>query len=217
MASLGFVAGSEPRSIRSYHRARLIWRNRIGEHTLIQTCLRRELEREKAWSRIHLVPLLLAEGDRDAYRRQQAALAREREIMKDVKDWEVRELPDIRVARLMTLLTNRVSICSMLLCVCRRSLLRIRLGRAYTTIPDTDRRAVLWCCDLPGRVTRRSSRTVRRIRQQSIPFGQGWHGCIHPRRDRSMGCSSALNLRAQPDKCATSGSHDAPESFGREG
>jgi len=24
----------------------------------------RELEREKAWSRIHLVPLLLAEGDR---------------------------------------------------------------------------------------------------------------------------------------------------------
>ena len=35
------------------------------------------------------MPLLLAEGDRDAYRRQQAALAREREIMKDVKDWEV--------------------------------------------------------------------------------------------------------------------------------
>lgn len=42
------------------------------------------------WSRIHLVPLLLAEGDRDTYRRQQAALAREREIMKDVKGWEVR-------------------------------------------------------------------------------------------------------------------------------
>lgn len=52
--------------------------------------LRRELQREKAWSRIHLVPLLLAEGDRDAYRRQAAALAREKEIMKDVKDWEVR-------------------------------------------------------------------------------------------------------------------------------
>jgi hypothetical protein len=31
----------------------------------------------------------MAEGDRDAYRRQQAALAREREIMKDVKGWEV--------------------------------------------------------------------------------------------------------------------------------
>ena len=49
----------------------------------------RELQREKIWSRIHLVPLLLAEGDRDAYRREQAALAREKEIMKDVKDWEV--------------------------------------------------------------------------------------------------------------------------------
>jgi len=49
----------------------------------------RELEREKVWSRLHLVPLLLAEGDRDAYRRQQAANAREREIMKDVKGWEV--------------------------------------------------------------------------------------------------------------------------------
>lgn len=50
----------------------------------------RELQREKVWSRIHLVPLLLAEGDRDAYRREQAALQREREIMKDVKGWEVR-------------------------------------------------------------------------------------------------------------------------------
>ncbi|KIL70271.1 hypothetical protein M378DRAFT_156361 [Amanita muscaria Koide BX008] len=50
---------------------------------------RRELEREKMWSRIHLVPLLMAEGDRDAYRRQQAALGREREIMKDVPGWEV--------------------------------------------------------------------------------------------------------------------------------
>jgi len=49
----------------------------------------RELQREKVWSRLHLVPLLLAEGDRDEYRRQQAANAREREIMKDVKGWEV--------------------------------------------------------------------------------------------------------------------------------
>ena len=32
---------------------------------------------------------LLAEADRDAYRRQQAALEREKEIMKDVKGWEV--------------------------------------------------------------------------------------------------------------------------------
>ncbi|KAK7676893.1 hypothetical protein QCA50_020149 [Cerrena zonata] len=50
---------------------------------------KRELQREKVWSRIHLVPLLLAEGDRDAYRRQQAALAREKEIMKGVEGWEV--------------------------------------------------------------------------------------------------------------------------------
>ncbi|KIY49487.1 hypothetical protein FISHEDRAFT_41300 [Fistulina hepatica ATCC 64428] len=49
---------------------------------------RRELEREKMWSRIHLAPLLTAEADRDAYRRQQAALAREKIIMKDVKGWE---------------------------------------------------------------------------------------------------------------------------------
>ncbi|EMD40485.1 hypothetical protein CERSUDRAFT_111080 [Gelatoporia subvermispora B] len=49
---------------------------------------KRELEREKVWSRINLVPLLLAEGDRDAYRRQQAALEREKAIMKDVPGWE---------------------------------------------------------------------------------------------------------------------------------
>jgi hypothetical protein len=36
--------------------------------------------------------MLLAEGDRDAYRREQAALAWEREIMKDVKGREVRRL-----------------------------------------------------------------------------------------------------------------------------
>lgn len=49
-----------------------------------------ELKRETAWSRIHLVPFLLAENDRDVYRRSQAAVAREKEIMKDVKGWEVR-------------------------------------------------------------------------------------------------------------------------------
>lgn len=32
----------------------------------------------------------MAEGDRDVYRRSQAALAREKEIMKDQPDWEVR-------------------------------------------------------------------------------------------------------------------------------
>jgi len=48
----------------------------------------RELKREKVWSRIHLTPLLIAEADRDAYRREQAALAREKAIMKDVPGWE---------------------------------------------------------------------------------------------------------------------------------
>ncbi|KAI8384635.1 GRIM-19 [Radiomyces spectabilis] len=52
---------------------------------------RRELKREKLWSRIHLVPLLTAESDRDLYRRTQAALARESEIMKDVKGWKAGE------------------------------------------------------------------------------------------------------------------------------
>lgn len=57
---------------------------RVGQGNLEK----RELQREKAWSRIHLVPLLLAESDRDVYRREQAALAREKEIMKDVPGWE---------------------------------------------------------------------------------------------------------------------------------
>lgn len=57
------------------------------------TCSYRELQREKAWSRIHLVPLLMAESDRDVYRRDFAALEREREIMKDVPGWEVSRPP----------------------------------------------------------------------------------------------------------------------------
>jgi len=59
---------------------------------LISIFIYRELQREKVWSRIHLVPLLLAEGDRDAHRRHLAAVAREAEIMKDVKGWEVSNL-----------------------------------------------------------------------------------------------------------------------------
>ena len=35
------------------------------------------------------MPLMLAEQDRDAYRRTVAAVAREKEIMKDVPGWEV--------------------------------------------------------------------------------------------------------------------------------
>lgn len=58
-------------------------------HHLASLASLRELQREKVWSRIHLAPLLLAEDDRDVYRRQQAALAREKEIMKDVEGWEV--------------------------------------------------------------------------------------------------------------------------------
>ncbi|OMJ26136.1 NADH dehydrogenase [ubiquinone] 1 alpha subcomplex subunit 13, partial [Smittium culicis] len=38
---------------------------------------RRELEREKMWSRIFLLPLLTAETDRDEYRRNLAATERE--------------------------------------------------------------------------------------------------------------------------------------------
>lgn len=48
-----------------------------------------ELARERAWSRIYLVPAILAEQDRDAYRRNVAALEREKQIMKDVPGWEV--------------------------------------------------------------------------------------------------------------------------------
>ncbi|KAI5842445.1 GRIM-19 [Morchella snyderi] len=47
-----------------------------------------EYSREKAWARIHLIPLLEAESDRDHVRRMMAADARERELMKDVKGWK---------------------------------------------------------------------------------------------------------------------------------
>ncbi|AYO44254.1 NADH dehydrogenase [ubiquinone] 1 alpha subcomplex subunit 13 [Malassezia restricta CBS 7877] len=49
---------------------------------------RRELARERAWSRIYLAPLLLAEADRDAYRRDRASELREKKLMKDVPGWE---------------------------------------------------------------------------------------------------------------------------------
>ena len=69
----------------------------MASSTIQSDLFHRELQREKVWSRIHLVPLLMAEGDRDLYRRQQAALAREKEIMKDVPGWEVRFIscPDL--------------------------------------------------------------------------------------------------------------------------
>ncbi len=40
-----------------------------------------ELAREKMWSRIHLIPALTAEEDRDLVRRHYADLAREKELM----------------------------------------------------------------------------------------------------------------------------------------
>ncbi|KAI5793821.1 GRIM-19 [Peziza echinospora] len=48
-----------------------------------------ELSREKQWSRIHLIPLLTAEKDRDLVRRTLANEDRERFLMKDVKGWKV--------------------------------------------------------------------------------------------------------------------------------
>ncbi len=40
-----------------------------------------ELAREKMWSRIHLIPLLTAEEDRDLVRRHYADQAREKELL----------------------------------------------------------------------------------------------------------------------------------------
>jgi NADH dehydrogenase (ubiquinone) 1 alpha subcomplex subunit 13 len=40
-----------------------------------------ELAREKLWARIHLIPLLQAEEDRDLVRRHYANKARERELL----------------------------------------------------------------------------------------------------------------------------------------
>lgn len=40
-----------------------------------------ELAREKMWSRIHLIPVLQAEEDRDQVRRMWADKARERELL----------------------------------------------------------------------------------------------------------------------------------------
>ena len=78
----------------------------------------RELQREKVWSRIHLVPLLLAEGDRDVYRRQQAALVREKEIMKDVPGWEVSVCVNANRTNADTfVMIFSLSLCSLRVCV----------------------------------------------------------------------------------------------------
>ncbi|ODQ52995.1 hypothetical protein SAICODRAFT_30404 [Saitoella complicata NRRL Y-17804] len=49
---------------------------------------RRELKREKTWSRIYLTAVLQAEVDRDNYRRHLAAVKREEAIMSQVQGWE---------------------------------------------------------------------------------------------------------------------------------
>jgi len=48
-----------------------------------------ELAREKVWARLHLIPLLEAENDRDLVRRQIAEAERERALMSDVKGWKM--------------------------------------------------------------------------------------------------------------------------------
>ncbi|KAG5513760.1 hypothetical protein PMAC_000798 [Pneumocystis sp. 'macacae'] len=51
----------------------------------------RELKRENVWSRIHLIPLLQAEADRDLYRRKHAIRQVENKIMKDVQGWNAEQ------------------------------------------------------------------------------------------------------------------------------
>ncbi|KND01408.1 uncharacterized protein SPPG_03217 [Spizellomyces punctatus DAOM BR117] len=53
---------------------------------------RRELRREKAWTRINLVPLLQAETDRDLIRRLEAAKKREGGVMENVQEWKPLDL-----------------------------------------------------------------------------------------------------------------------------
>lgn len=90
VAWLGSGRSSPGQAYRDLPSGPLLWEFELTWTVLFCVFYCRELQREKAWSRIHLVPLLMAEGDRDAFRREQAALAREREIMKDVPGWEVR-------------------------------------------------------------------------------------------------------------------------------
>lgn len=45
------------------------------------SCVSSELAREKMWSRIHLIPMLQAEEDRDLVRRTWADKARERALL----------------------------------------------------------------------------------------------------------------------------------------
>lgn len=42
------------------------------------------------YARLYMLPFLMAEEERDLYRREMAQVAREREVMKDVEGWNVR-------------------------------------------------------------------------------------------------------------------------------
>ncbi|ORY81026.1 GRIM-19 protein [Protomyces lactucae-debilis] len=49
---------------------------------------KRELQRERLWSRIYLTPMLQAEADRDNYRRRLASEARSADIMKNIPGFD---------------------------------------------------------------------------------------------------------------------------------
>lgn len=53
---------------------------------------RREIEREKVWSRFYLSPFLQAETDRDWERRIKGAAEREAKIMENVEGWQAMDL-----------------------------------------------------------------------------------------------------------------------------
>lgn len=87
-----------------------------------------ELAREKMWSRIHLIPLLQAEEDRDQIRRHWADKEREKELMGS----EIRVYHSDRYVS--------VSVSSSLLWICRVVLRKrfcrwcLELNRSYTYI-----------------------------------------------------------------------------------
>ncbi|UQC81545.1 GRIM-19 protein [Colletotrichum lupini] len=72
-----------PEARNDEHTPREEWSNQTGHVVSRRTVLTRhsELAREKMWARIHLIPLLQAEEDRDQVRRWYADQAREKELL----------------------------------------------------------------------------------------------------------------------------------------
>lgn len=126
----------------------------MASSTIQSDLFHRELQREKVWSRIHLVPLLMAEGDRDLYRRQQAALAREKEIMKDVPGWQVRFIScpyfNCCCDRSLMIITIAIRPCRPGLLSANNlhyaCIMGLRRARVCTTTPSTHKRT-LYLCD----------------------------------------------------------------------